>query len=95
MNHILWLKHFIGGSSNNQESLYSMEEIMACFSMLVWLVPLSFLIACTTDATSLPQYGKLEKLILGEKQKRENFVKYLYLKIFKPNQIMQGITSGV
>jgi hypothetical protein len=35
-----------------------MEEIMACFAMLVWLVPLSFLIACTTDVAALPQYGK-------------------------------------
>lgn len=49
MNHAWWFWHFL---QRGEE----VERVTACYVLLVWMVPVFYLAACTTDATHLPSF---------------------------------------
>lgn len=77
LNHFIWFRHFLKGVD-----YHGLDAILACYCMLVWAVPLFFLAACTTDATSLPQYGIKLSLMCRRKTKEREFVQIYLLEVF-------------
>ena len=51
VNHFCWFKFFLSPGRSDD---YGVEVVTACYILLVWLVPVMYLAACTTDAAHLP-----------------------------------------
>lgn len=79
VNHFLWFRHFLNRKEENE-----IETVTACYVLLVWMLPVMYLAACTTDATHIPTFDGTQSQELIAFRRKERKAEEFNNKLFLP-----------